>query len=223
MALLKTIISLPGKLRSDKNKPATTTATSSLRSADSLTLQPRMLVGVLYSVSRGMSGELFPLYVGRNTIGSDADSDICLREQSVEPSHAVMLVRRIEDQEGKLKMTVSICDDTPGSPVSVNGQRQEYDRIYCSDGDLIEIGPHYSLRLRLLTPEICGLQPDPEFVALSSVARDAPAREAVAGAPGKADDNENYRSSIGEDDERSFYTPSKAKEPDHLANRTIVE
>ena len=50
--------------------------TDSSESAHVVRLQNRPLIGVLYSISAGIEGELFPVYVGRNTIGSDPSCDI---------------------------------------------------------------------------------------------------------------------------------------------------
>ena len=67
----------------------------------SITLQRRPLIGVLYSISAGIEGELFPLYAGRNTIGSDPSCDICLRESSVSEQHGILLARKQTNENGE--------------------------------------------------------------------------------------------------------------------------
>lgn len=225
MAHSRTIISLPGshaRPNGAKSEPLSET----LRDNKSIRLQGRMIVGILYSVSRNLLGEIFPIYVGKNIIGSSPDSDVCLREASVYPSHAILLVRKITDDNGVTHTTVSITEESPGAGTSVNGDILEYERVYCKDGDIINIGSSYSLSLQLLSPDTSGLGVSPDFDALPEV-QTAREQDAFidAGNPYASMYNPvpSYRDSIGEDDERSFYAPSKAKETDHLATKTVVE
>ena len=75
------------------------TATSAYKRT--IKLQDRPIIGALFSISAGIQGELFPIYVGRNTIGSSPDCDICLRETSVSAQHAILLARKQEKEDGE--------------------------------------------------------------------------------------------------------------------------
>lgn len=222
MSHSRTIISLPHGHSQGPARPGQVAET--LRDRKTIPLQGRMIAGILYSVSRNLMGEVFPVYIGKNTIGSASDCDICLREGSVCASHAILLVRKLTDEHGRIHTTVSITEDTPGAGTSVNGETIEYDRLYCKDGDIITAGSCYQLCLRMLSPETLGLMANPDFDPL-------PAEETPAAAFETGSDPisvmygtaATYRDTIGEDDERAFYAPSKTREKDHVASQTIVE
>ena len=112
-------------------------------------LQNRPIIGVLYSISAGIEGELFPLYVGRNIIGSDLSCDICLRETSVSAQHGIMLARKQTNEKGDEYINVILSDNNSSYGTSVNGERLNYERIACTDGDVITIGQNYVLVLSL--------------------------------------------------------------------------
>ena len=59
-----------------------------------VSLQNRVVVGVLFSISHGLLGEIFPLYLGRNVIGQTANCDICLKEMTVSSEHAILYIRK---------------------------------------------------------------------------------------------------------------------------------
>ena len=46
-----------------------------------IVMQERVVVGVLFSISRGLLGELFPVYLGKNIIGLTPKCDISLKEK----------------------------------------------------------------------------------------------------------------------------------------------
>gem|GEM_PF-6688149 len=223
MSHSRTIISLPHGHNQGPARPGQ--VSESLRDRKTIPLQGRMIAGVLYSVSRNLMGEIFPVYIGKNTIGSSSDCDICLRESSVYESHAILLVRKLTDEQGRVHTTVSITEDTPGAGTTVNGETLEYDRLYCKNGDIITVGPYYQLCLQMLSPETHGVSVNPDFAPL-------PVEETPAGVTYEIGSDPlsmmygtaaTYRDTIGEDDERAFYAPSKAKEKDHVASQTIVE
>ena len=112
-------------------------------------LQNRPLIGVLYSISAGIEGELFPVYVGRNTIGSDLSCDICLRETSVSALHGLLLARKQVNEEGNEYINVILSDNNSSYGTCVNGERLYFEKITCSDGDVITIGQNYILVLSL--------------------------------------------------------------------------
>ncbi len=112
-------------------------------------LQKRPVVGVLYSISAGEEGELFPVYAGRNTIGSDFSCDICLRESSVSALHGILLARKQVNEEGGEYMSVMLSDSNSEYGTTVNGEKVNFERVVCSDGDVIGIGQNYVLVLSL--------------------------------------------------------------------------
>lgn len=50
------------------------------------------VVGFLYSISRKGIGEYWPVHIGRNKIGRDADCDVILKEGTVSGIHALLNV-----------------------------------------------------------------------------------------------------------------------------------
>ena len=57
-------------------------------------MQDRVVVGCLFSISRGLLGEIFPLYLGKNIIGRSPKCDVCLKEMTVSPAHAILHIRK---------------------------------------------------------------------------------------------------------------------------------
>lgn len=125
------------------------TQASSYEPSHIVRLQNRPIIGVLYSISAGIEGELFPVYVGRNTIGSDPSCDICLRETSVSAQHGMLLARKQANEEGKEYIKVILSDNNSSYGTIVNGERLNFDKVTCSDGDVITIGQNYVLVLSL--------------------------------------------------------------------------
>lgn len=111
--------------------------------------QNRPLIGVLYSISAGVEGELFPVYIGRNIIGSALSCDICLRETSVSAQHGLLLARKQLNEDGREYIKVILSDNNSSYGTSVNGERLSFEKIKCSDGDVITIGLNYVLVLSL--------------------------------------------------------------------------
>ncbi len=117
--------------------------------ARTIKLQDRTLVGTLFSISAGIQGELFPVYIGRNTIGSSTECDICLRETSVSALHAILLARKQTNAAGEEYVSVSLMDSNSSYGTTVNGESLDFDRVTCNDGDIITIGQNYQLSLSL--------------------------------------------------------------------------
>lgn len=225
MAHSRTIIALPDGHPGQTRPKAPVMESATLRDRKVIPLQGRMIVGVLYTVSRNLIGEIYPVYVGKNTIGSDSDCDICLRESSVYNLHATLLVRKLTDDSGKIHTSVSISGSMAGVGLSINGEEVDEDRVYCHSGDIIKVGDNYMLSLQLLSPETHGVTVSPGFDALpvEETAHDhiiEVGSDPVSALYGQA---ATYRDTIAEEDERSFYAPSKAKKEDHLSNKTVVE
>lgn len=196
-------------------------------------LQNRSLIGVLYSISAGIEGELFPVYVGRNTIGSDLSCDICLRETSVSAMHGIMLARKQTNEEGNEYINVILSDNNSSYGTCVNGERLNFERITCSDGDVITIGQNYVLVLSLFNaldklavaygfdriPE-----PEPKRVIEKPVEPQPPVVNIIGGmaAPLTDDHSTNITHDIKEEASVDFYRPTKQPGHDHYNNKTII-
>lgn len=127
-----------------------------------LTLQNRVVVGALFSISRGLLGEIFPLYLGRNLIGSAPHCDVCLAEQTVQGEHATLIVRRYGPQ-----YMVSLTDSGTFTGTQVCGQPLQGGTAQVGEGSVIGIGSHYRLLLKLFNIEEAGLEECPDFVPMA--------------------------------------------------------
>lgn len=185
-------------------------------------LQDRQIVGILYSISGNEQGELFPVYAGRNMIGNSPACDIYLPEQSVALEHALLLMRRIKLEDGRIVASSSITDNNSDTGTWVNGESVGFDRMDCKDHSVLQIGNHYKLLFVELDPEAYGLTRSETFRAVPKSKKDK-------GMPQQVTDNyivydreeDNYPTAIGEQHEMDFYGRSKPKDVDHDMNKTI--
>ena len=206
-----------------------------------LTLQKRPIIGVLYSISACVEGELFPIYVGRNTIGSDLSCDICLRETSVSPVHGLLLARKQIDVNGEEYINVYLSDNNSNYGTMVNSERLSFEKIECKDGDVITVGQNYVLIVSLfnainklsisygfdriqdnekpdanedeLEIEESQAQPDMEPSGLSLM--EEPSDPVDHSTATTKDPQEN-------DPTVDFYKPTKKSGGDHYNNKTII-
>lgn len=194
-------------------------------------LQNRSIIGVLYSISAGIEGEIFPVYVGRNIIGSDLSCDICLRETSVSSQHAILLARKQTDENGEEFINVILLDNNSSYGTNVNGNRIDFEKITCSDGDVINIGQNYVLVLSLFNAfnklsvaygfdRIPVLKKKAEekhnplpTQAANIISEQSPQREYHA---------TNVTQDMQDDSSVDFYKPTKQQGQDHYNNKTII-
>lgn len=188
----------------------------SLQSDAELKLQSRTIVGALFSISRFSTGELFPIYIGRNTIGSSEDSDICLLEETISPNHAVLLVRAVDDNNGNRILRSYLTDYDSDYGTMVGDVSLEYDKIECHDHDIITVGCNYKFLLCMFDADKYGLQLNRDFKPIL--------RQQV-----KVDRNNsigitqpNIPTTIGEGDEIAFYGRTKEQDSDHTTNKTVL-
>ena len=179
--------------------------------ATDIRLQARPLAGALFSASADGLGELFPLYIGRNTIGNNPDCDIYLPEATVGVNHAVILIRAIPDADGLIRMSASITDYDSEFGTVVDNQPAGFDKIILRGGECIRIGHGYILLLQLFDSSIPGWGRNPAFRPAERV------RDASPGANWdlSATEEEVYPNAVGEKDEFSFYgrPPGKPLSP----------
>lgn len=194
-------------------------------------LQNRPLVGVLYSISAGIEGELFPVYIGRNIIGSDLSCDICLRETSVSAQHGVLLARKEFNAHGDEYINIILSDTNSSYGTCVNGERLNFEKVICNDGDLINIGQNYILVLSLFNAlgkltVAYGFDriPDPKTVEEESqVSMPLSGNIAEGIQVNQVEDNStNVTRDIQEDASGDFYKPTKQQGKDHYNNKTII-
>lgn len=201
-----------------------------IKSVQTLHLQNRPIIGVLYSISAGIEGELFPVYVGRNTIGSDLSCDICLRETSVSAQHGMLLGRKQINDAGEEYVNVFLCDNNSNYGTSINGERLHFDKVSCSDGDVINIGQNYILILSLFKSldrlsVAYGFDRIPEPTKIEepnnvSVLSDGTPVNIPVNPP--ADHSTNITNDIQEEASMDFYRPTKQQGQDHYNNKTII-
>lgn len=121
--------------------------------------------GFLYSISRGVVGEFWPLRQGKNTIGSSADCDVCLPESTVSEEHASITIRILEKQ-GKTIASLKDTESTNGT--RINGDDVDFDANPCKNGDIIKFGSSYECLLILIDTNEIGLHVAENFIAVDS-------------------------------------------------------
>lgn len=194
-------------------------------------LQNRPLIGVLYSISAGIEGELFPVYVGRNTIGSDLSCDICLRETSVSAQHGILLARKQTNDQGNEYINVILSDTNSSYGTCVNGERLNFEKVVCADGDVINIGQNYVLVLSLFNAfdklsVSYGFDriPEPKKVMEKPVEAQVPTANIIGdiSITPTEDHSTNITHDLEEEASVDFYKPTKQQGQDHYNNKTII-
>lgn len=186
-----------------------------------LELQPRPLAGVLYSISKDNCGELFPVYVGRNTIGNKSDCDVYLSEASVAASHAIILIRKITLGDGSKKITMTISDSASENGTTVNGEELDDDIIPIKSGDIIRIGKSYNFQFIPLDAEMAGLFTSDDFKSTPRVENRPANHDDYRNYLISQEDTTIYPNAVGEEDEFTFYGRSSRKEEDHSSKKTL--
>lgn len=182
------------------SSPAAPAAGSNSRS---LNMQERVVVGVLFSISKDLLGEIFPIYLGRNVIGSDLSSEICLRESTVSAEHAVLFVRRDGYPD---ECVMSLTDYGSAHGTIVNSRDCRYETLAVKENDVLTIGKHYKFIVKTFETGKAGLFEDPAFELIGG----AQAPQPAASAPEPP--------SFGGD----FYAPTSNNENDSSSNRTVI-
>lgn len=132
-------------------------------SASSRQNQGKPVIGFLYSISRSLLGEYWPLHVGQNTIGSSPDCDIVLPEATVSQEHAVLVIRKMKSPE---KVIASLSDARSTNGTIRNGQSLGFTAEECFNGDVLTFGDNYTCLLVLIDAASCGLNHSDSFIPL---------------------------------------------------------
>lgn len=212
---------IPGmKRKTDKSATSDEPA-----AAESLPLriefQSRPVAGILYSVSRDTYGEIFPVYVGRNVIGSSPESDVYLTEETVSNRHAILLVRVIPTPDGKKHITRTISDTDSDFGTTVNDEIVSDDIMPVAPGDIIRFGNAYQFAFFPLDADALGLKQAPNFAATPRVENRPLLSNDYMTYMMPAVDNNIYPNAVGEEDEFTFYGRTKKKKEDHSNLKTI--
>ncbi len=134
-------------------------------SSHAIAIQERVIIGVLFSISRGLLGEIFPIYLGRNIIGTSTSCDICLKEKTVSDEHAVFFVRS-DGYPCVCNLTLTDYGSRYGT--MVNNQDCRYETLIVNDGDILTVGKHYKLMVKIFDTVNSGLCEDSAFEDSSS-------------------------------------------------------
>lgn len=120
------------------------------------------IFGFLFSVSKTMAGEYWPLFLGANTIGRGNGNTIQLNEMTISDTHAAIHVISRAN-----KLIVYIKDDASKTGTLLNGEllRGEAD---LKSGDIITVGEHYELYVVLINAYDLGLSVNPSFTPASA-------------------------------------------------------
>lgn len=125
-----------------------------------IAMQERMVVGCLFSISKSLLGEIYPLYLGRNIIGSSSGCDICLKEKTISPEHAILYIRK-EERPSSYNITLTDYNSEYGT--AVNGNDGRYETLAIKENDVITVGRHYKLLIKTFNSEEAGLDEDTDF------------------------------------------------------------
>lgn len=125
------------------------------------------ILGFLYSVSKDITGEYWPLYLGANTIGRNNECSVCLKEASVSGNHATLVIRQMQNQGEDTGLFVFIQDDRSMCGTLVNGVTLDFNPKECKSGDIITVGQNYELYFILVEPKVLGLAPKEGFKPIS--------------------------------------------------------
>ena len=180
-------------------------AATETRAIRQITMENRVIVGCLFSISHGLLGEMFPVYLGRNVIGQAEGCDVWLRERTVSSEHAVLYVRK---EGNPVRYSMTIMDYNSANGTEVNGRDGRYETLPVQENDVIGIGRHYKLLVKLFNVEEAKLEEDEEFeetgrpLAADSFAADNNYRTPDTGidcySPSRNNDSESSRTMISD-------------------------
>lgn len=122
------------------------------------------LIGFVYSVSKTMLGEFWPLRAGSNVIGRSDSSDICLLESTVSDKHANLVVRQMHNEDGTTSILAFVQDLGSTCGTMVNGVSLGFEPKECKNGDIITVGESYELYFILVNTLELNLKPKDNFI-----------------------------------------------------------
>lgn len=123
------------------------------------------VIGFLYSISNQGIPEYWPVQLGYNRIGRNAENEVILNEQTVSGLHASIMVQKKRD--GEVVAVIRIEQGRTG--VFVNDL--EVDLRYgseCKNGDVIQVGSNYTFIFILINAEASGLKVAENFIPVET-------------------------------------------------------
>lgn len=123
------------------------------------------ILGFLYSISRTLAGEYWPLYVGENVIGRNDDCDIVLNEATVSHKHVSLHINKMKKPE-KVEATIMELGSSNGTLINDESVSRAVP-VICNNGDIITVGENYELLLILIDPRALGLHLAGNFVEVA--------------------------------------------------------
>lgn len=127
-----------------------------------VSMQNRVVVGVLFSVSKGLLGEIFPLYLGRNLIGKSNNCDVCLQENTVSSEHAILYIRK-NNGNTTPHYDITFTDYNSEYGSSVNQEDGRYETLPVKENDILTIGRHYKFIIKVFDYDENILTEDEDF------------------------------------------------------------
>ena len=118
------------------------------------------IVGFLYSVSRTVVGEYWPLYLGQNSIGRGLGSSIALAEQTVSDNHCKIIAQEMKNPD---HLFVYIQEGGSTCGTMVNGSSLDFNPREIKNGDIITVGEHYELLVILIYSKQLVLKQNEDF------------------------------------------------------------
>ena len=123
------------------------------------------IVGFLFSVSRTLFGEYWPLYVGKNLIGrdvEDVENSVNLLEGTVSGEHAALVI----EQYTNPNVTIAVLENKGSkNGTFINGKPVFYGRTEeCKNGDILRFGSSYECMLILFDIREIGLKKAEGFI-----------------------------------------------------------
>lgn len=149
--------------------PGMANAATSANSACTVT-HNTPIAGFLYSVSRTMAGEFWPIYEGPNKIGRSVEAVVQLNDPLISENHATLVVRPMYNQNQKTGILVYVQDDASTCGTMLNGNSLGFEPKECRHGDILTIGPNYELYLILVDAASVGLAPKEALQNVAPVA-----------------------------------------------------
>lgn len=129
----------------------------------------RKIVGFLVSYSKKETGQHWPIFLGRNVIGSSPDNDVPLRERSVSDIHATINTRRVTNLNQEEELIFIISDNNSTGGTRVDGRDIVYDNNskLLKPNEYLDIG-NYRLMLICIDTKALNLVVNPDFRSLDS-------------------------------------------------------
>jgi len=167
------------------------------------TAQGMPVVGFLYSISNQGIPEYWPIMLGYNRIGRNADNEVVLNEQTISGIHAGLMIQK-KRNTGEVVAVIRLEEGRTG--VLVNGE--EVDLRFsseCKNGDILTIGSNYEMILILIQAEMAGLRIAENFIPVEAAVVE---EEPVVEPPKRPGFNPyNNRGTMAQDGAPSFDNP----------------